>query len=140
RVISSMRRMSVSQHTKSMHKAMIALYLRTVFLCAVGQDKIQQKQCDGMCGNDRDRLHSGVASPWPACRGLGTSDGRRRHHGHANDPHECVVLTSGRMQVKTPNTRKSAWLVVRSDWIPACRYVGARSVASSRWRPNENRS
>jgi hypothetical protein len=31
----------------------------------------------------------------------------------------------GAMQVKTPNTRKSAWLVVRNDWIPACRYVAA---------------
>ncbi len=40
---------------------------------------------------------------------------------NANDIQEFVVLTSGRMQVKTPNTRKSAWLVVRSDWMPACR-------------------
>src|SRR4029450_8059056 len=63
---------------------------------------------------------------------------RRRHHGHAHDTHECVVLTSGRIQVKTPNTRKSAWLVVRSDWIPACRYVPARSVSSSRFGPTEN--
>jgi Kef-type K+ transport system membrane component KefB len=45
----------------------------------------------------------------------------RRHLANANDTQEFVALTSGAMQVKTPNTRKSAWLVVRSDWIPACR-------------------
>ncbi len=39
---------------------------------------------------------------------------------------------------KTPKTRKSDWLVVRSDWMPACRYVAARTVSSSRLRPNEN--
>jgi hypothetical protein len=26
----------------------------TVLLCAVEQDKIKQKQCDGICGNDND--------------------------------------------------------------------------------------
>jgi hypothetical protein len=29
------------------------IFLSTVLLCAVGQDKIKQKQCDGICGNDR---------------------------------------------------------------------------------------
>jgi predicted RNA polymerase sigma factor len=32
-----------------------------------------------------------------------------------------VPLPLGAMHVKTPKTRKSDWLVVRSDWMPASR-------------------
>jgi len=32
-----------------------------------------------------------------------------------------VPLPPGATHVKTPKTRKSDWLVVRSDWMPACR-------------------
>jgi len=49
-----------------------------------------------------------------------------------------VPPSPGATQVKTPKTRKSDWLMVRSDWMPACRYVAARTVSSSRLRPNEN--
>jgi integrase/recombinase XerD len=31
------------------------LFLSTVLLCAVEQDKIKQKQCDDICGNDRGK-------------------------------------------------------------------------------------
>ena len=30
----------------------LMIFLSTVLLCAVGQDKIKQKQCDSICGND----------------------------------------------------------------------------------------
>jgi len=42
--------------------------------------------------------------------------------GHMNQHIQGFVpLPLGATHVKTPKTRKSDWLVVRSDWIPACR-------------------
>lgn len=37
----------------------------TVLLCAVEQDKIKQKQCDGICGNDRQvaRMNAALEGP-----------------------------------------------------------------------------
>src|SRR5271157_2471040 len=42
--------------------------------------------------------------------------------GHMNQHIQGFVsLPLGATHVKTPKTRKSDWLVVRSDWMPACR-------------------
>ena len=49
-----------------------------------------------------------------------------------------IPFRLGAMHAETPKRRKSDWLVVSTDWMPACRYVAARSVSSSRLRPDEN--